>query len=59
MKAITFQEGLISIAYEREKYAEWARVYSFAKIVMFDADGRMVRTVPFDGSVRADVNEPF
>lgn len=43
MKAIAFQEGLISIAYDRERYQEWARVYMFAKVLMFDADCRMVR----------------
>lgn len=42
MKAIAFREGLISIAYDRDKYQEWARVYMFAKVHMFDADGRMV-----------------
>lgn len=42
MKAIAFREGLISIAYDREKYKEWARVYMFAKVHMFDADSRMV-----------------
>ena len=42
MKAIAFREGLISIAYNREKYEECARVYMFAKVHMFDADSRMV-----------------
>lgn len=42
MKAIAFKEGLISIAYERDHYQEWARVYMFAKVLMFDADCRMV-----------------
>jgi len=54
LKAITFKEGLISIAYERDKYAEWARVYSFAKIVIYDADARMI-LCPFsmtDGCAR-------
>jgi hypothetical protein len=46
MKAIAFREGLISIAYDREKYEEWARIYMFAKVHMFDADGRMVRVNP-------------
>lgn len=52
MKAIAFREGLIAIAYDRQKYEEWARVYMFAKVHMFDADGRMVRVIRSHSKLR-------
>lgn len=46
LKAVTFREGLVSIAYDRARYAQWARVYCFAKIVMFNGDCRSVSRPP-------------
>ncbi|KAF8329507.1 uncharacterized protein EI90DRAFT_2924032 [Cantharellus anzutake] len=54
IKAIAFKEGLVSIAYDRAKYAEWARVYSFLKIAVGSPDLRMIMC-PFsmtDGCAR-------
>ena len=37
LHAISAEEGLVSIAFERGKYGAFARVYQFSKLYMFNA----------------------